>query len=232
MTKSIFITATGTDVGKTYISALIVKKMREYGLNCGYYKPVLSGAEVNQQGDVIPGDCKFVADTAGLDIDPMCCLSYCFKEAVSPHLAAKRAGVQIMESQIIEDYDNLKKKYDYMVLEGAGGITCPLADAPQKSDLVLLSDLIKHMGKDVLVVADGGLGTINSVVTTIEFIRICGISIKGIILNNFDKNNFMHRDNIYMIEKMTGVNVIATVAKNQSNIEIEKNVLESLFKED
>ena len=45
MTKGIFITATGTDVGKTYVSALIVKKLRELGINCGYYKPALSGAE-------------------------------------------------------------------------------------------------------------------------------------------------------------------------------------------
>ena len=46
MTKAIFITATGTDVGKTYISGLIVKKLRALGYNCGYFKPALSGAEI------------------------------------------------------------------------------------------------------------------------------------------------------------------------------------------
>ena len=46
MTKGIFVTATGTDVGKTFVSALIVKKMREDGFNCGYYNTVLSGAEI------------------------------------------------------------------------------------------------------------------------------------------------------------------------------------------
>ena len=45
MSKNIFITATGTDIGKTYVSALIVKKMRESGFDCGYFKPVLSGVE-------------------------------------------------------------------------------------------------------------------------------------------------------------------------------------------
>ena len=70
MTKAIFITATGTDVGKTYISALIVKKLRELGYNCGYFKPALSGAEIIN-GELIPGDCKFVIDTAGIDAKPI-----------------------------------------------------------------------------------------------------------------------------------------------------------------
>ncbi|MCM1265461.1 MAG: dethiobiotin synthase [Candidatus Gastranaerophilales bacterium] len=232
MTKSLFITATGTDVGKTYISALLVKKMREYGLNCGYYKPVLSGAIIDDKGNIIPEDCKFVIDTAKLDIKPLDCLSYCFKEAVSPHLAAKRAGINISPNKITEDYNKLKTNYNYMILEGAGGITCPLMDTPSKNDLFLLSDLIKQMNKNVLLVADGGLGTINSVITSIEFIKNCGIQTKGIILNNFDKNNFMHQDNLYMIEKMTDIRVAATVAKDDKDIKIEKELLENLFKED
>jgi dethiobiotin synthetase len=52
MSKNIFITATGTDVGKTYISALIIKKMREQGFNCGYFKPVLSGV-IEKDGKLV-----------------------------------------------------------------------------------------------------------------------------------------------------------------------------------
>ena len=95
-----------------------------------------------------------------------------------------------------------------------------------------MPDLIKYLNKDVIIVADGGLGTINSVITTVEYTEMCGIPIKGIILNNFDKNDFMHRDNLYMIEKITGLNVLATVGKDEKDIEIEKEVLEELFKED
>nr|MCR5264990.1 dethiobiotin synthase [Cyanobacteria bacterium RUI128] len=94
MAKGLFVTATGTDIGKTYVSGLLVKKMREYGYNCGYYKPVLSGGG-KYNGKLIPGDCVHVVKTAGLDIEPFKCLSYCFEDAVSPHLAAKRAGVNI-----------------------------------------------------------------------------------------------------------------------------------------
>ena len=63
MAKSLFITATGTDIGKTYISGLIVKKMRDYGFNCGYYKPVLSGA-LRTNNTLTPGDCVHVVKTA------------------------------------------------------------------------------------------------------------------------------------------------------------------------
>ena len=51
MSKGIFVTATGTDIGKTYVTALIIKKLREYGINAGYYKAALSGAETIKESD-------------------------------------------------------------------------------------------------------------------------------------------------------------------------------------
>lgn len=229
MTKSLFVTATGTDIGKTYVSGLLVKKMREYGLNCGYFKPVLSGA-VMSNGELTPGDCKFVVETAGLECKPLDCLSYCFEEAVSPHLASARQGVVINEDKILADYKSHSKNYDYVLIEGAGGITCPLA--VDGDEILLLSDLVKTMDKDVLLVADGGLGTINSVLTSVEYIQNRGIKIAGIVLNNYDSDNFMHRDNKDMVERLTGIRVIATVGKDEKDIEISKQDLEVLFRED
>lgn len=226
MAKKLFITATGTDIGKTYVSGLIVKKMRESGFSCGYFKPVLSGAETNPITHTpIPGDCAHVIKTAGLDVEPMDCLSYCFEDAVSPHLAAQRAGVNISIDKIKSDYENLSKNYGYMLIEGAGGITCPIVVDDNKT--YLMSDLVKEFEVGVLIVADGGLGTINSVLTTVEYIKNRGINIKGIILNNFDKADFMHQDNLKMVEKLTGVKVVSTVGVNEENIDIKN--LEGLF---
>ena len=226
MTKQLFITATGTDIGKTYISALLVKKMIEYEFNCGYYKPVLSGAI--RIGDVIiPGDCKYVTDISGLNIKPTECLSYCFEEAVSPHLAAQRTGTNISIDKILNDYNNLSKRYDYVLIEGAGGITCPIISTENK--VYLMSDLIKDLKVNVIIVADGGLGTINSVLTTVEYAKARGINIEGIILNKYDKTDFMHKDNLKMVEKLTGIKVIATIAKDDKDIDISKQILEGLF---
>lgn len=225
--KSLFITATGTDIGKTYVSGLIVKKMRELGLNCGYYKPALSGAIKQDNGKLLPGDCDFVVRTSGLDEEPMNCLSYCFEEAVSPHLAANRLGVSISLDKIHEDFDKKTRKYDYLLVEGAGGITCPFKITD--NDTVLLPDVIKNLGLDIVIIADGGLGTINSVILTVEYAKAHGLNIKGIILNNFDKNDFMHIDNKLQVENLTSTKVVATITKGDKDIDISKNALLQLF---
>jgi len=227
MAKSVFITATGTDIGKTYISGLIVKKMREIGLNCGYYKPALSGAVLNNDGLLCPGDCEFVLKTSGLNIDPMSCVSYCFEEAVSPHLAAERSGIKILPEVIKNDYNRLCGQYDYMVVEGAGGITCPFCLSDDNE--LLLPDVIKTLGLDILIVADGGLGTINSVLLTVEYAKAHNLNIKGIIFNNYDENNFMHLDNKKQVERLTGVKVVTQVEKSDKDLKISKDELLKLF---
>lgn len=211
MTKGIFITATGTDVGKTYVSALILKKLKELSLNCGYYKPAMSGIEVGKLSDV-----EYVFKVAELDGNPMDFVSYPFVEALSPHLASKRAGVSIELSKIKSDFDKIKTNYDYILVEGAGGIICPFNMDEGKE--ILLPDVIKSLGLDVIIVADAKLGTINSTVLTVEYARQKGINIQGIVLNNYDENDFMQVDNKEKIEKLTGVKVVATVKKDEKDI--------------
>lgn len=227
--KSIFVTATGTDIGKTYISALLVKKLRDSGFNCGYYKPALSGAIKQPDGSLLPGDCDFVVKTSGLNIQPIDCVTYCFEEAVSPHLAAERLGVKIEKSKIKSEFEQRKKNYDYLVVEGAGGITCPFN---MKEEILLLPDIIKALGLNVVIVADGGLGTINSVLLTVEYAKQQGINIKGLILNNFQEDNFMHLDNKKQIERLTGINVIATVKKGDEDLNISTNDLLKIWEEE
>ena len=72
MAKKIFITGTGTDVGKTYISALIIKKMREAGFECGYFKPVISGV-TEMCGRLIDSDANYVVQMANLSVEPEKC---------------------------------------------------------------------------------------------------------------------------------------------------------------
>ena len=223
MTKAIFVTATGTDVGKTYISALIVKKIRELGYNCGYFKPALSGA-IEKDGKLIPGDCDFVLKTAGINSVPLNYVSYVFKTAVSPHLAAEIENNPIKIEKIKSDYEEIKKEFDYLVVEGAGGIICPFNLNEQK---LLLPDVIKELGLDILVVASASLGTINSTVLTVEYAKQQGINVKGIILNNYDENDFMQKDNKIQVENLTGVKVVATVKKDDTSI----SDLSGLFKE-
>ena len=219
-TRGIFITATGTDVGKTYVSALLLKKMQNLGFNCGYYKPAMSGVCPDVLSDI-----QYVQQIAGLSSDKLL-VSYSFKDAVSPHLAAVKAVVDIKLDKILADYSDLVNNLDYVLVEGAGGIICPFNLDNGK---LLLSDVIKALNLDVLVVADAGLGTINSTVLTCEYAKSQGINVKGIILNNFNNDNIMHQDNLLQVERLTGVKVVATVEAGATELEIDDIVLKGLF---
>jgi dethiobiotin synthetase len=224
MAKKIFITGTDTDIGKTYISALIVKKMRESGFNCGYFKPVISGV-TEMCGHLVDSDANYVVQVANIPTEAEKCVSYFWQEAVSPHLAAKRKNQEIDIDKIKYDFAQINKKYDYLLLEGAGGITCPLKI--NSAEKYLLKDLIWELGVSIIIVADSGLGTINSTLLTVDYAKSNGIEIEGIILNNYELDNFIHWDNLEQIETLTGINVVATVSNGSNDIML----LEGLFKD-
>lgn len=217
MCKGIFITATGTDVGKTYISGLIVKSLRGLGYNCGYYKPALSG-------DNYPNDCEYVFNQAGIKAEVKKHVSYIFKPALSPHLASQIENNPIKLDKILSDFSALKKEYDYLLVEGAGGIVCPF----NMEENLLLPDVIKALNLDIIIVASASLGTINSTVLTVEYAKSHGINVKGIILNNFDKSDIMQQDNKLQIEKLTGIKVIATVKKDDTEIADISNIFSEI----
>lgn len=211
--KSIFITGTGTDVGKTFVSALIVKELAQQNLSVGYYKPVLSGA-LKISGILHAGDCEYVINKSGLSQNPLESASYIFEEAVSPHLAAKNLGIKIDKNIILNDFQSYMK--DFIVVEGAGGITCPLE---LSTETYLMSDLINDLDLGVIIVADAGLGVINAVLLTLEYAKNHGIKVRGVILNKFVKNNAMYLDNLKTIEYLGNIKVIGLVEVNAKNIE-------------
>ncbi len=92
--KGIFITATGTDVGKTYVTALILKKLREASVNAGYYKAALSGAYCNA-GKLIR-DAAYVTSISGLPVPPEQLVSYIYEPAVSPIWRQNWKNVQLI----------------------------------------------------------------------------------------------------------------------------------------
>lgn len=221
MSKGLFITATGTDVGKTYITALLVKKLRQANLNAGYYKAALSGADT-----ITDSDAGFVNRIANIHQDEQTLLSYLYKNAVSPHLAAKLEGNPVEKDIILKDYTRVQQNYDYITVEGSGGIVCPIRYDDKKK--YFLTDIIKWLHLPTLIIADAGLGTINSVVLTVEYLKQQQIKIQGIILNNYS-GGIMQDDNIKMIEELTNYPILALVKPNDTDINIDVNILEKLY---
>lgn len=95
----------------------------------------------------------------------------------------------------------------------------------------MLEDIIKKLNLETILVADAGLGTINGTVLTAKYMENLGIKINGIILNNYIKDDFMHIDNKKMIEDMLNIPVIATVEKNDSELNINIENLIKVFGE-
>ena len=92
MSKGLFVIGTGTDVGKTYVTGLLLKYLRDNGYNACYFKAALSGAVKNPDGDLIPGDAVEVLSMANLDEDTDFVVPYVYETAVSPHLASRRTS--------------------------------------------------------------------------------------------------------------------------------------------
>lgn len=215
MSSGIFITATGTDVGKTYVSGVLLKRLRALNINAGYFKAALSGATEGELKELIPGDAKYVYDVAGIVGDFNDSITYILKTEASPHLAAEIEGVEINLDTIKNHFKNHTKNYEFILTEGSGGIICPISINGER---LMLTDVIRSLNLDIIIVADAGLGTINSTLLTVEYAKSLGIKIKGIILNKFNEDNFIHKDNLNMIKDFTKLPIY--VCEENGNIKI------------
>lgn len=216
MIKGMFVVGTGTDIGKTYVTGLIVKALIQSGKKAAYYKAAMSGNERDEKGELIPGDALAVKKLSGTaqELSEMC--PYIYEAAVSPHLAAKIEGKPIELSIVKDGFAKLSQSYEWIVAEGSGGIICPIRHDEQK---IMLPDVIKSFDLPCVLIADAGLGTINSVVLTCEYMKNHNIPLKGIIFNRYDESSLMVRDNLAMCEELTGLKVLAVVKEKSDRLE-------------
>lgn len=208
MSQAIYVTGTGVGVGKTYVAAALVKAIQEEGYDTVYYKPVEIGSETIPEGDA-----GYVRTECALDQEILSMVSYLFHDPVAPHLAAARAQQAVDVELIKADFASVSLLHEATVVEGCGGIICPLtlyADGRQ----VMQEDVVRGLELSSVIVADAGLGTINATLLTVEHMKNHHLPIVGIILNRYDEKNVIHRDNLAMLEKLSGVDVVATVAEN------------------
>lgn len=226
MSKNIFVTGTGTEIGKTYVAGLLVKKLHEAGEKSAYYKAAMSGNDKDADGNLIPGDAKFVKELGGIDQDLNEMCPYIYERAYSPHLAAQIEGNPVNLDYVVEKLRDLEKKYDYITLEGSGGILCPLRFDDEE---IYLEDFVKKAKLSSIIVADAGLGTINNLVLTAFYMKEKGMKVKGIIFNNFIPGDVLQEDNIKMCEYMSGLKVLACVKKGDKDLDIDIDKLKEIY---
>ena len=219
--KGLYILGTGTDVGKTYITALWLKRLREAGHDVAYYKAAVSGAP-----SITESDAGYVKEVAGLSQVDDTLLSYVFDEAVSPHLAARHEGKVIDRTVVNKNFCHVARAHAYTTVEGSGGIICPLHVTD--TELYMLEDVVKDLNLPTIVVATAALGTINSTVLTIHYLQSKGIPVKGIIVNHYTGNT-MEEDNCVMIERLTGIPVLDRVGPGQTSLHMDVDAMLSCY---
>lgn len=175
---NIFVTGTDSNVGKTFITAGIAATMQSLGYSTCVYKPVQTGAP-KKIGFAQATDLVFVKN-----IDPYIKVhsTYLLKEQTSPAIAAELENIVIDKTVIQKDYDLISKEQDCMVLEGTGGIMTPLGHN------LLISDMIKSLDIPVVIIVNPDSGMINQALLTINHAQTKGLTIRGVIINNFSEN--------------------------------------------
>ena len=221
--KGLYILGTGTDVGKTYITALWLKRLREAGHDVAYYKAAVSGAP-----SITESDAGYVKQVVGLSQADETLLSYVFDEAVSPHLAARHEGKVIDRTVVNKNFCHVARAHAYTTVEGSGGIICPLHVTD--TELYMLEDVVKDLNLPTIVVATAALGTINSTVLTIHYLQSKGIPAKGIIVNHYTGNP-MEEDNCVMMERLTGIPVLDRVGPGETSLHMDVDAMLSCYEE-
>ena len=228
MSKALFVTGTGTDTGKTYITGLIVKKLQEARKNPAYYKAAMSGNERRPDGTLIPGDALAVQTMSGIDQSLTSMCPYVYEHAYSPHLASRLEGNPVVMDVVKHGFADVTADYDYVTVEGSGGILCPICFDEAK---IQLEDVVKELHLSSILIADAGLGTINSVVLTAEYMKTHGLPLKGIIFNHYHPGDVMEDDNIFMCEHMTGLPTLANVQDGDTELDMNIDALCALYDE-
>ncbi len=186
--SAFFVTGTDTEIGKTFISAMLM-----VGLQGHYWKPIRTGAPPFEKYT----DTQWIQIKTGLPNERFFPETYIFKHPLSPHLAARLEGgiIDIEKIRIPTD-----KKWQHLIVEGAGGLLVPINDS------LLIIDLIEHLDLPALIVARSNLGTINHTLLTVDKLKERKISVLGVIMNG-PKNS----ENKKAIEKYGKVKVIAEI---------------------
>ncbi|MGI9557629.1 MAG: dethiobiotin synthase, partial [Solirubrobacterales bacterium] len=207
--RGIFVTGTGTEVGKSIVAAAICAALAADGVRVAAFKPAVSGLE--EQPGEWPPDHVLLAESAGSGQSPERVAPYLFGPPLSPHLAAELEGIAIEPERLRDEAALAAADADVLVVEGVGGLLVPLTPA------YLVRDLAVDLGLPVVVVAAPGLGTINHTLLTIESSRAAGLTVAGAVLTPWpDAPGALERSNRETISHL-GKGEVSTLPVSSSD---------------
>jgi len=185
---SLFVVGTDTGVGKTVVTAGLVGWLRQDGLDAVGVKPCQTGAPEDD-------DARFVAQVCG-ERDAATCGPR-LGPALAPAVAARETDTMLSYDEIREHCRAAIDERDRAIVEGIGGLRVPLTE---QTDVL---DLVDDLDLPTLVVARSGLGTLNHTALTVEALRERGVTVRGVVLNQYEGASVAERTNPAVIEAMT-----------------------------
>ena len=200
--KSLFITGTDTDVGKTYITAGLAITLRKMSIDVGVMKPFAAG--VAQKKGFKSEDVEILSNAAQINDSESLVNPQFFPISASPYTAWKKLKIKPKIPLILSSFKKLSKKHDMMLVEGMGGTLTPILKN------YYITNLIKDMKIPTVIVTRSKVGTVNHTLMTVMMCQKYKIPIKGIIINNFDKGypiNQLKKD----LESLTGIKVLGSI---------------------
>lgn len=194
MGKAILITATDTGVGKTFVSYNLAYTLKEKGIKVGYLKPIETDVKY------LPQDGSLLSSLTGQSIDEVVPLSY--RLPLSPYAAILEEKKDFSLEKLREHFQSLLEKYEFLIVEGAGGVAVPIKRNYNYANLA------KDWNLKTLLVAKAGLGTINHTFLSWYYMKSMGIEPIGIVMNLFEGLDISERTNPLIIEELTNLKVV------------------------
>jgi dethiobiotin synthetase len=206
--EGVFVTGTGTEVGKTVVAATLARAARAAGARLAVFKPAVSGLDDDQLSPEtwvcaaeLPDHVLLRLASGSAQGDDEIA-PYRYGPAVSPHLAAELAGEPIDPDLLRGAALAATEDADLLVCEGVGGFLVPLCGG------YLVRDLARDLGLPVVIVATPGLGTINHTLLTIEAVRGAGLEVAQVVLNRWPEvPTAMEISNLDTIARLGAVEV-------------------------
>lgn len=197
MTRGVFITGTDTGIGKTHAATALIRALVAQGHRVAAMKPVLTGVDEVSDDAALLRAASNVAAPAPI-VNP-----YAFAPAIAPHVAARRAGVEIDLCRIEAAYRTLGDVADIVVIEGAGGALVPLNAHTDMLDIALT------LRVPAILVVGVRLGCINHALLSVLAIRARGIALAGWIANTVDPAMEEREASIETLERAIAAPLIA-----------------------
>jgi dethiobiotin synthetase len=193
----VFVTGTGTEVGKTVVAAVLARTLAAEGKRVAVFKPAVTGLE--EEGETDHALLRRASGSSQTDEE---IAPYRYEPPASPHLAAALAGEEIDRERLQQSAREAAADADTIVCEGVGGLLVPLSPS------YLVRDLAADLGYPLVVVVSPGLGTINHTLLTLESARAAGLEVAAVVLNPWPETpSEIESDNRKTIDVLGGVRV-------------------------